>query len=103
MPWDTTSSDTESFVDVPVTAGVASKMVFRSETLTAGQTATLTLRKNGADTALTCTITSSSTAATCTDFTHTVTFADGDLLSIRYNETGNPNTRVKYSFQYNTQ
>jgi hypothetical protein len=104
MPWDTTDSDTESTVDVPVTSGVASKLLFRLETpLAGGQTATLTLRKNGADTALTCTITSSSTAATCTDFTHTVTFADGDMLSTRYNEAGNPNTRVKYSFQYNTQ
>jgi hypothetical protein len=86
-----------------VTAGVASKLVFRLETaLTGTQVATWTLRKNGVDTALTCTITSTTPNATCTDFTHTVTFADGDMLTSRYNETGNPNTRVKYSFQFNT-
>jgi hypothetical protein len=31
-----------------------------------------------------------------------VTFADGDTMTMRYNEVGNPNTRVKYSYQYNT-
>jgi hypothetical protein len=29
-----------------------------------------------------------------------VAFANGDLLSILYSETGNPNTRIKYSIRY---
>ena len=99
MPWDVTSSGTEGNVDVPVSSGTASKMILRlPAALGATETATLTLRKNGADTLLTCTIPGSGTS--CSDTTDTVTFADGDLLSIRYNETNAPNARVKYSILY---
>lgn len=51
-----------------------------------GNTNTLafTVRKNGADTAVTCTITGNgSTATTCSDTTHTFTTAANDLLSIK--------------------
>jgi hypothetical protein len=102
MPWDITQSGTEGNEDVPVSAGTASKLIFRlGGTLSGSQTATLTLRKNGVDTAITCTIPNN--GSSCTDFTHTATFADGDTFSIRYNESGSPNTRVKYAFQYATQ
>jgi len=104
MPWDITQSATESSEDVPVAAGTASKLIFRIGTaLTSSQTATITLRKNGGDTALTCTIPNS--GSSCTDYTNTVTYADGDSLSIEYNETGStsPGGRVKYSFLYATQ
>jgi hypothetical protein len=63
-----------------------------------GSTASLTLRKNGADTALTCTI--SAGQSSCTNLVSSVTFANGDLLSLRYDETGNPNVRIKYSIVY---
>ena len=103
MPWDITQSATESSEDIPVAAGTANKLIFRMGTvLTNAQTATITLRKNGVDTLITCTIPNS--GSSCTDYTHTATFADGDSLSIRYNETGatKPTGRVKYSFLYAT-
>jgi hypothetical protein len=103
MPWDITQSGTESSQDVPVAAGTASKLIFRMGTaLTGNHTATITVRKNGADTSITCTIANGST---CTDYVNTVTYADGDSLSIKYNETGTttPSGRVKYSFLYATQ
>jgi hypothetical protein len=99
MPWDITQSGTEGNVNVPVSSGTASKLILVvSPALGVGQTATLTLRQNGADTALTCTIAAS--ASSCTDLVDSVAFADGDLLSLRYNETGNPNARIKYSILY---
>ena len=106
MPWDITQSTTEANQDIPVSAGTASKLIFRLGTAVTGtQTATLTLRKNGIDTAITCTITSTTNAGLfCTDFTNTATYANGDSLSIRYNEANAPaSSRVKYSIQYATQ
>jgi hypothetical protein len=88
-------------VDVPVSSGTADKLVFRiSANLAVGTSATLTLRKNHANTALTCTI--GAGQSTCTDLAHQIAFGDGDTLSIRYNETGTPNVRVTYSLQYRT-
>ena len=58
----------------------------------------LTLRKNGAATALTCTIVDG--ASSCSDLVNSVAFADGDLLSLGYTETNNPNVRIKYSILY---
>jgi hypothetical protein len=102
MPWDITQSSTESSEDIPVAAGTASRLILRIGTALSGsQTATLTLRKNGADTAVTCTVPNNGTS--CTDYVNSVSFADGDILSIKYNETGSPNSRVKYSFLYATQ
>jgi hypothetical protein len=102
MPWDITQSSTEGNTDVPMPAGTASKLTLRLSTALSGsQTATLTLRKNGADTAITCTIVASN--ASCTDYTHTATFVDGDMLSIRYSESSSPSARVKYSFLYTTE
>ena len=98
MPWDITQSGTESSVDVPVSSGTARKLVFHVSANLSGATATLTLRKNGTDTSLTCQIPDGSSS--CTNLGSSVTFADGDLLSLRYDETGNPNVRIKYSILY---
>jgi hypothetical protein len=99
MPWDITQSGTESSQDIPVSSGTASKLVMRvGGVLGAGTTATLTVRRNGVNTALTCTIPSGSD--TCSNLVNSEAFADGDLLSILYNETGGPNTRVKYTILY---
>jgi hypothetical protein len=88
-------------VDVPVSSGTSEKLVLRvSANLAVGTSATLTLRKNHANTALTCTI--GAGQSTCTDLAHQIAFGDGDTLSIRYNETGTPNVRVTYSLQYRT-
>ena len=48
-----------------------------------------TVRKNGADTALTCTI-SGASATTCNDTTHTISVAAGDLLVLAAVPTGTP-------------
>jgi hypothetical protein len=99
MPWDITQSTNEDNVNVPVSSGTASKLVFVvSPALTGGDTASLRVRKNGVDTALTCTIVSGQSS--CSNLVSTVTFADGDVLSLRYAETGAPNTRIKYSILY---
>lgn len=47
-----------------------------------GQSFTYTLRKNGADTALTCAI-SGASATTASDMSHSVSFAPGDELSLK--------------------
>jgi len=98
MPWDITQSGTEGNANVPVSSGVASKLVFAVSVAVGGATATLTVRKNGADTLLGCTIPDG--ASSCTDLSDTVTFVDGDLLSLEYEESGNPNVRAKYSILY---
>jgi hypothetical protein len=107
MPWDITQSGTESSQDIPVAAGNARKLLFQVGTpLVAGQTATLTIRKNGVSTALGCTITGAAGGvSSCTDTTDVIPFADGDMLSILYEETPTsgatqPNTRVKYMLLY---
>jgi hypothetical protein len=46
----------------------------------AGNSWTVTVRKNGASTAVTCSVTNPN--LTCTDTTHSVAFAAGDLLDI---------------------
>jgi hypothetical protein len=98
MPWDITQSGTEGNVNVPVSSGTASKLVFTVSAALTGATATITVRQNGSDTALTCTIPDG--GSSCTNLVDSVTFADGDLLSLRYNETNNPNVRIKYSILY---
>ena len=47
-----------------------------------------TVRKNGASTPVTCTITG--TATSCADPTHAVGFATGDLISVEMTETAVP-------------
>jgi hypothetical protein len=99
MPWDITQSGTEANQNVPVSSGTASKLVMAvSANLGATETATLTIRRNGVNTALTCTIPSGS--STCSNLVSSEAFANGDLLSILYNEVNGPNVRVKYSILY---
>ncbi len=101
MPWGVTVHGTESFVNVPLPSGTASKLVVSLvATLEVGQSATITIRKNGVNTALTCTV--SGTAAACTNTVNSVTFSDGDLLSIHYSEVGAPISRIRLAFQYNS-
>src|SRR5262249_43525825 len=50
-----------------------------------GETVTFTVMKNGATTPLTCTVTRPAT--TCSDTTHSATFAAGDWVSVRYVRT----------------
>jgi len=64
----------------------------------AGESVTVTLRKNAVDTALICTVGVGSSS--CTNLVNSVSFADGDRLSFRYNETGNTNTRTSFTVLY---
>ena len=96
-PNDVVNSATLGNADIPVSSGTASKLIVNASP-TGGDTATVVLYKNGVATALTCTINSGGT--NCTDMSNSVTFADGDLLAIRYDETGGPTSRVKLSLLY---
>jgi hypothetical protein len=101
QPWGTTVTNSESQADLPTSAGTAhALMLVVSPALAAGQSATLTFRKNGSDTLLTCTIPAGGTQ--CANFANSVTLVDFDSLSLRYDEVANPNVRVKYSFVFQT-
>ena len=102
IPWGSSTSTTEANANVPLPSGTASKLVVSLTVAPgAGQSATLTIRKNGGNTALTCTL--SGTATTCADTADSVTFSNGDLLSILYTETATAAaSRVRFSFEYNS-
>lgn len=75
-------STTESDVSYPVSAGVIKNLFARSYgAITGSDTVVLTLRVNGADTALTTTI--SSTSQVESDISNSVTVNDGDLIAIK--------------------
>ncbi|MEA2602650.1 MAG: hypothetical protein QOF89_3642 [Acidobacteriota bacterium] len=101
VPWGSTTSTTEANANVPLPSGTASKLVVSLTVAPgAGQSATVTIRKNGVNTALTCT--ASGTATTCADLVNSVTFSNGDLLSILYTETGAAASRIRFAFEYNS-
>lgn len=78
------SSPTQTLV---TRTGTIQRLFVRmSAALTAGTTMAVTARKNGVDTAVTCTVASAGT--TCSDVANTAAITAGDLLSISYTETG---------------
>jgi len=100
MPWGNTASATEVNTNLPLPSGTASKLVVSlTKEPGAGQSATITIRKNGVDTALSCTI--SGIANTCTDATDSVTFSNGDMLSVLYSKTSSAAAaHVRFAFEY---
>jgi hypothetical protein len=93
------SAGSEENTSLPVSSGTARKLFVNVGTpLDAGASVTLTLRQNGADTALTCSV--GEGESTCSNVVDEVAFADGDLLSVRYNEAGNPNSRPRFTILY---
>jgi hypothetical protein len=77
------ASPTESIAQQRVTeAGTLSQLSVRLDQNpgTGSDQYTFTVRNNGSNTTVTCTITTPATS--CTDTTHSATFAVGDLLSI---------------------
>jgi hypothetical protein len=89
----------ETNTDMVVSSGTASKLIVAVDAaMGVGESVTLTLRKNAVDTALTCTVGTGSSS--CTNLVSSVGFADGDRFSVRYNETGNTNTRVRFTILY---
>jgi len=74
---------------MPTAGTVQSFYVFIQNPTLVGASWTLTLRKNGVDTAINCTI-AGATALTCSDTTHSVVFVAGDLITVSEASTGNP-------------
>ena len=82
-PYQTTQSTaTESNVQlvVPLTDTIAHLAVNLGSTPGNGNSWTFTINKNGKGTAVTCPVTNNNNS--CTDSTHSVSFAAGDLLSL---------------------
>jgi hypothetical protein len=97
------SGSTEASVQYPVpAAGTVQRLYARVEAAPGGSRSwVFTLRKNGASTALTCTI--GSAATTCNNTTNTVAFAPGDLITVHVVKTGSgdpPNTDGFWTAQY---
>jgi hypothetical protein len=57
-----------------------------------GRSYTFTVRKNSADTLITCQIVASATS--CSDMTHTATFTAGDRISLESSPSGTPSART---------
>lgn len=76
-------SGTEAVASAPVSAPITARNFYIKVGTApgAGQTFTVRLRKNAADTNITCTI--SDTATTCNDTSNTGTFVAGDLAAVR--------------------
>jgi hypothetical protein len=100
VPWEGTTTGTEADGSIPMPSGTASKLVVSLTVAPGtGHTATVTIRKNGVNTSLTCTV--SGTSTTCADTTDTVAYSNGDLLSIQLTEAGAAGSRIRFGLQYN--
>jgi hypothetical protein len=91
-PWGMileTTSEAGAQVGSPV-AGTISNLSIRatSDAGNSGDSYVMNVRKNGANTGITCTITD--TSSTCSDTLHTVSVAVGDLLSLQAVAVGGP-------------
>jgi Collagen triple helix repeat (20 copies) len=87
------ASTTESqFQQNVPAAGTVNNFYVRADGAAGGTSIVYTVRKNGADTAVTCTMTSVQSA--CSDSTHSVTFAAGDLISIGTAKSGATSQQV---------
>lgn len=94
---DTTATETDIQVAVP-SAKTFSKLYFSVVTAPgAGKSWVLTLRKNATDTTVTCTIQNFMT--NCLDYSHSVDFAAGDLLSFKITPAFSP-TATTGAFNY---
>jgi hypothetical protein len=99
IPWDPSDVGVEANASFPMPSGTAGRLVVSLTVAPgAGGSATVTIRKNGASTGLTCTV--ADLATTCSNTTDAVAFASGDLLSILYTESGAAGSRVRFGFEY---
>lgn len=76
---------------IPVDGVLSKLIVVLDGTPGAGKSYAITVRKNGSDQALTCTVADTST--TCEDIINSVTFSAGDVVSVSTTPTGTPTTR----------
>jgi hypothetical protein len=81
---ESASSTTESTVEITIPAACTIDKLAAAATVPPGasETFTYTLRKNGSDTALTCTI-SGVSDTTSSDISHSVSFASGDKATVK--------------------
>jgi hypothetical protein len=85
LGWNATESAVQMKFNACTLKDLASKLVTAPGT---GKSRALTVRKNAADTTLTCT--TSDTNTTASDTTHTVSVSDGDLISVSETPSGTP-------------
>ncbi len=98
VPWGSDLGN-ESFADFAVPSGTAKKLVVNLTTPPgAAGWVTVSVRKNGVS-AMSCTLTGAQNA--CVNSTDSMTFVDGDLLSIQYTESNAAGSRVRFGLQYN--
>jgi hypothetical protein len=100
IPWGgETTNEVEAGVVVP--SGTARKLVVSlSVAPGGGRSVTITVRKNEANTSLGCMVAEAN--LTCTDLSDSVTFSDGDRLSIHYTDVGVTVGRIRVGFEYRT-
>jgi len=96
----TESNATEAQIEQNVpAAGTVKNFYVRADSAVGGTSIKYTVRKNGADTAVTCTMTSAQ--STCSDTTNSVAFAAGDRISISSAKSGSTsNLRTRWTAQY---
>jgi hypothetical protein len=84
----------EAAVDqaMPAAGTISNLRVRLSGAPGAGTSYTFLVRKNGVDTAVTCTV--SGTATECSDLANSIAFSAGDLISVRSEPTSNPAART---------
>lgn len=97
-PTFSTTENISSFV-LPV-AGLIDHMYMQSNVAPGGSASyTFTVEKNGADAAVTCTV--SAAATTCNDLSNSVAFAAGDTVSIKSVPASSPATmKVRFGFRW---
>ncbi len=101
-PWAQGTALTETDIQAPMPAGTASELRFSiSPAPGLTESATVTVRKNGASTPLTCTIAGNGSLTSCSELVSTVTFAANDQLSFLFNRTGFTVTSVRVTLKYN--
>lgn len=99
VPWGNSTVGNEANAEVAVPSGTAARLVVNLTTAPGvGASATVTIRKNNIDTALSCTVAEMVTI--CSNMADSVLFADGDLLSVLYTESGAAGSRVRFGFEY---
>ncbi len=85
-------SGTENEVQIPMPACVLRNLRIVSSTAVAATSTVVTVRKNGSDSSVTATVTNASRQAS--DTTNSITFAAGDLLSIKVVSGATTGTRT---------
>lgn len=87
-------TSTEAFqqMPVPIAGTIGTLRAAVTVTPASGKSRVFTVRKNGAATAVTCTINPGAT--TCADTTHTASFAAGDLFTLEQNGINTPTSSV---------